>query len=277
MPAESRNADEARVTEAAWRRMLLDGELSPAEYAARVVAPPSLRFVSPRYQRRLRSSAAPPLMRVRVLLLLALISGTGALIAVHLALPRAVVLTTALISTVGLVLTALFVATSGTAQENWLLNHEVRHRRRQVDAYAAYGDTLLRSLKSLARGAEIGGVTADFIRDYMNSLRAAMAGNGHEDVILVILRRDVERYLVVYLALPTGSPYESKIKLGGADAGEFFTRLGQDVFSQVVAFELAETEHELVAVSADPFGPPEQWALQQMAAYCSAVGALARL
>jgi|GEM_PF-4911965 len=277
MPTEFKESDDASMAEAAWRRMLLDGELSPAEYAARVVAPPSLRFVSPRYRRGLVSPASSPLLRARFLLLLALVSGVGTIFAVQLALPRVVVLMTILVSATGLVLTALFVASSGTAQENWQLNHEVRHRRRQVDAYSAYGGALLQSLRALTRGVEIGSVSADFIRGSMDSLRAAIAAKGQEDVILTILRRDLGCYLVVYQSLPAGSPYESKLKLAGADAKEFFDRLGSKVFSEVVAFKLADTEHELVAISADPFGPPERWALEQMAAYCSAVGALARL
>lgn len=275
MSGEGESLGAPRSVEGLQKR-LLRGELSPAEYASLVVGDPSLRRASRLYERHSRHglSSPHPLVRARVFLALALISGLFGIAAIQFGWFGGLAFAPGLAATAFMLLTAFFVVRSSAAQEIWLLNHELRRQRSQVDAFEAYGEHLERWWSSLAKELSGGEITAGFIRERLERTRVLMETVGSAGVALAILRRETERYFVAYTSVAPGSMLEAEIDVSSGRADELFHRLDREVFTQSVPFRLSAAEHELVALSEEPFGRAEQWLLSQIAAHCSTAGAL---
>lgn len=278
MPIDHDKTSERIFAEGLWQKRLLAGELSPAEYAARVVAEPV------RYRRAFHSqdprwpqyrSSRRPLIRARVLLVLAALAGLIATVVAKLTEFNALAIVPGFAAASLLVVAAFVIARSSAAQEIWLLNHEIREQRAQLDAFEGYGAHLRRCWGSLGEEVLEGEITAGLIRRRLQETRLAIEAMKHDEVALAILRRERDHYFLAYASFVPHSRLGEELETA-VSASDLLQGVSKDLFSHFAAFEFAGAAHELVALSADPFSPSEQWLLDQLGVYCSTAGTLAR-
>jgi hypothetical protein len=262
-------------------RRLPGGELDSGEFATDLinVAPPRRgadeaaarrELPGPLYSRGEWS----PLRRAWLCLQIALAAGAAAsyLYLNDFALGLIAPCVAAAVSSLSLGL--LLLARSSAVYEIRTLTRDRQRLREQTSAFAHYTEYMTECISHVATGKiDFRHAGAPMVRDLLEHGRRSLACGGHEEIALLVLRREADRCFLTYSSGPehlhlalvrTGYPIEDGVLESCRESS---------VATHTVDFRLGGHRQELLALSSRSFRRCDRLAIEQLAACLSLVAA----
>ncbi|HEX8689599.1 MAG TPA: hypothetical protein VF729_05085 [Solirubrobacterales bacterium] len=168
----------------------------------------------------------------------------------------------------------LLLARSSAVYEIRTLTRDRQRLRDQADAFAHYTEYMTECVLHVATGRiDFRHAGAPMVRDLLEHGRRSLASGGHDEIALLVLRREADRCFLTYSSVPehldlalmrTGYPIEDAVLQSCRD---------NSVATHAVDFLLGGHRQELLALSSRCFRRCDRLAIEQLAACLSLVAA----